>query len=99
MLAIFESKGDKLPPSAEGFEPRFSGTQSPEDCMHADKPIELSRIKLKTIVRPYDQWAFSPLDPSMTLLRIVIYLRHKFRIFVFPYFNVIHVYNIYMFIF
>ena len=35
--------------------------------MPADKPTELSRIKLKNLnltARPYDQRAFSPLDPT-----------------------------------
>ena len=35
--------------------------------MPADKPTELSRIKLKNLkstARTYDQWAFSPLDPT-----------------------------------
>ena len=47
-----------------------SGSQtpkSPADWMPADKPTELSRIKLKNLnstARPYDQRAFSPLDPS-----------------------------------
>ena len=30
-----------------GFEPRVSGTESPADWILADKPIELSRVKLK----------------------------------------------------
>ena len=67
--AIFESKGDKLSSSAEaGFEPiRVSDTKSPADWMLADKPTELLRIKLKNLnstARPYDQRAFSPLDPT-----------------------------------
>ena len=40
---------------------RVSRTESPADWMSADKPTELSRIKLKTwnsIARPYDQRAF-----------------------------------------
>ena len=35
--------------------------------MPADKPTELSKIKLKNLsstARPYDQRAFSPLDPT-----------------------------------
>ena len=46
---IFESKGDKLSFSAECRirTQRVSGTQSPVDWMPADKPTELSRIKLK----------------------------------------------------
>ena len=51
--AIFESKGDKLSPSAECRirTQRVSGTKSPADWMPADKPNELSRIKLKTWTR------------------------------------------------
>ena len=39
--------------------------------MLADKPTELSRIKLKYLnstARPYDQRAFSPLDPTVSWL-------------------------------
>ena len=39
--------------------------------MLADKPTELSRIKLKNLnstARPYDQQAFSPLDPTVSWL-------------------------------
>ena len=47
--AIFESKGDELSSSAECRirTQRVSETQSPADWMPADKPTELSRIKLK----------------------------------------------------
>ena len=67
--AIFESKGDKLSSSAEGRirTQRVSDTYSPADWMPADKPTELSRIKLKNLnstARPYDQQAFSPPDPT-----------------------------------
>ena len=51
--AIFESKGDKLSSSAEGRirTQRVSDPYSPADWMPADKPTELSRIKLKTWTR------------------------------------------------
>ena len=51
--AIFESKGDKLSSSAESRirTQRVSDTYSPADWMPADKPTELSRIKLKTWTR------------------------------------------------
>ena len=51
--AIFESKGDKLSSSAESRirTQRVSDTFSPADWMTADKPTELSRIKLKTWTR------------------------------------------------
>ena len=85
--AIFKSKGDKLSFSAEcRIRTRVFGTESPADWMPADNPTELSRIKLKnvnSIARPYDQWAFSPLDPTATglshlaQLKIVFYsLQH-----------------------
>ena len=49
--AIFESKGDKLFSSAECRirTQRVSETQSSADWMPADKPAELSRIKLKNL--------------------------------------------------
>ena len=67
--AIFESKGDKLSSSAECRirTQRVSETQSSADWMPADKPTELSRIKLNDLnstARPYDQQAFSPPDPT-----------------------------------
>ena len=50
---IFESKGDKLFSSAESRirTQGVSETQSSADWMPADKPTELSRIKLKTWTR------------------------------------------------
>ena len=54
-----------------GFEPGTPDTNSPADCMLADKPTELSRIKLKNLnstARPYDQGAFSPLGPTVSWL-------------------------------
>ena len=67
--AIFDSKGDMLSSSAECRirTQRVSETQSPADWMPADKPTELSRIKLKNLnstARPYDQQAFSLPDPT-----------------------------------
>ena len=48
--AIFKSKGDKLCSSAEcRIEPKVSDTYSPADWMPADKPNELSSIKLKQL--------------------------------------------------
>ena len=63
-----------------GFEPRVSDTQSPTDWMPTDKPTELPRIKLKNLnstARPYNQRAFSPLDPtasSLSHLALAIYM-------------------------
>ena len=61
--AIFESKGDNLSSSAESRirTQRVSETQSSADWMPADKPTELSRIKLKNLnstARPYDQQSY-----------------------------------------
>ena len=80
--AIFESKGDKLSSSAESKirTQGVSETQSSADWMPADKPTELSRIKLKNLnstARPYDQQAFSPPDPTAiwhTHLALAIYI-------------------------
>ena len=85
--AIFESKGDKLSSSAECRirTQRVSETQSPADWMPADKPTELSRIKLKTFnstARPYDQQAFSPPDPTAiwhSHLALAIYIHLLFQ--------------------
>ena len=64
--AIFESKRDKLFPLLNaGFEHKVSDTYSPADWMPADKPTELSRIKVKNLnskARPYDQQAFRQRD-------------------------------------
>ena len=50
--AIFKSKGDKLCSSAEcRIGTRVPDTKSPADWMFADKPTELSRIKLKIWTR------------------------------------------------
>ena len=73
--AIFESKGDKLFESI-----RVSDTKSPAHWMPTDKTTELSRIKLNNLnltARPYDQQAFSPLDPTATWhshLALAIYM-------------------------
>ena len=80
--AIFESKGDKLSSSAE-CRIRTQGvseTQSSADWMPADKPTELSSIKLTNLnstARPYDQQAFSPPDPTViwySHLALAIYI-------------------------
>ena len=69
-----------LPLLNAGFEPKVSDTYSPADWMLADKPTELSRIKLKNLnltARPYDQQAFSPLDLTaswLSHLALAIYM-------------------------
>ena len=60
-----------LPLLNAGFEPEVSDTESSADWMPADKRTELSRIKLKNLnstTRPYDERAFSPLDPTHSTL-------------------------------
>ena len=70
-----------LPLLKAGFEPNVSDTYSPADWMPADKPTELSRIKLKNLnstARPYDQQAFSPLDLTaswLSHLALAIYMK------------------------
>ena len=52
--------------------------------MLADKPTELSRIKLKILnstARPYDQRAFSPLDPTVSWLSHLAVAIYIFVIF------------------
>ena len=69
--AIFKSKGDKLCSSAEcRIWIRAPDTKSPADWMLADKPTELSRIKLKTWTRqPVPMISeLSPLDPTVSWL-------------------------------
>ena len=59
--AIFESKGEKFSFSAESrIRPqRFPDTYSPADWMPADKPTELSRIKLKLELDSLSLWSAS----------------------------------------
>ena len=59
--AIFQSKGDKLSSSAECRirTQMVSETQSPADWMPADKPTELSRIKLKLELDSLSLWSAS----------------------------------------
>ena len=67
--AIFESKGDKLSSSAE------YRIRTHQDLRHqiasrlnarwqTDWAIEDQAKNLNSTARPYDQWAFSPLDPT-----------------------------------
>ena len=48
-----------LPLLNAGFEPNVSDTYSPADWMPADKPTELSKIKLKTWTRQPSLWSAS----------------------------------------
>ena len=69
--AIYESKGDKLSSSAECRIRTWKSqdTYSQADWMPTHKPNDLSRIKqnLNSTARPYDEWAFSPLDFTVWL--------------------------------
>ena len=57
--AIFESKGDKLSSSVEcRIRTKVFATESPADRMPADNPIELSGIKLKTLLNEFDSIKF-----------------------------------------
>ena len=59
-----ESKRDKLPSSAEC---RILATNH-QQTEYSDKPIELSRVKLKkkSVAHPYEQRVLSPLDSNPT---------------------------------
>ena len=63
-----------------GFEPKVSDTYSPADWMHADKPTELSRIKLKKLeLDSPSLWSasISPLDLTaswLSHLALAIYM-------------------------
>ena len=66
--AIFESKGDTLSSSAECWIQSLEvwDTKSPADYMHAhsqtDRAIADQPKNMNSTARPYDEWAFSPLD-------------------------------------
>ena len=72
-----ELKGDTLFSSAEC---RVSETESPADWMPANKPTELSRIKLKnlnSIARSYDQQTSNQPHPTagwLSQLAVAIYM-------------------------
>ena len=67
--AIFESKGDKLSSSAEGRIRTHQGLRHqiasrPNARWQTDWAIEDQAKNLNSTARPYDQRAFSPLDPT-----------------------------------
>ena len=81
MQAIFESKGDKLSSSAEcriwtqGLRHLFASRLNA--CWQTDWAIEDQAKNLNSTARPYDQQAFSPLDPTaswLSHLALVIYM-------------------------
>ena len=71
--ALFKPKGDKLSSSAEcwirtqGIWNRISGKLNAR--WQTDWANEDHAKNLNTIARPYDQWAFSPLDPTTASFR------------------------------
>ena len=67
--AIFESKGDKSSSSAEGRIWTHQGLRHQiasrlNAHWQTDWAIEDQAKNLNSTARPYDQWAFSPLDPT-----------------------------------
>ena len=82
--AIFESKGDKLSSSAEsrirthqGLRHHFGIASRLNAHWQTDWAIEDQVKNLNSTARPYDQQAFSPLDPTAVLhshLALAIYM-------------------------
>ena len=70
--AIFKSKGDKLCSSAEcriwTRGPRHQIASRLNACWQTDWAIEDQAKNLNSTARPYDQRAFSPLDPTVNWL-------------------------------
>ena len=70
--AIFKSKGDKLCSSAEcriwTQGPRHQIASRLNACWQTDWAIEDQAKNLNSTARPYDQRAFSPLDPTVSWL-------------------------------
>ena len=79
--AIFKSKGDKLCSSAEcriwTGGPRHQIASRLNACWQTDWAIEDQAKNLNSTARPYDQRAFSPLDPTVSWfshLALAIYI-------------------------
>ena len=70
--AIFNSKGDKLCSSAEcriwTWGPRHQIASRLNACWQTDWAIEDQAKNINSTARPYDQRAFSPLDPTVSWL-------------------------------
>ena len=70
--AIFKSKGDKLCSSAEcriwTRGPRHQIASRLNACWQTDWAVEDQAKNLNSTARPYDQRAFSPLDPTVSWL-------------------------------
>ena len=79
--AIFKSKRDKLCSSAEcriwTWDPRHQIASRLNARWQTDWAIEDQAKILNSTARPYDQWVFSPLDPTVSwfsYLALAIYL-------------------------
>ena len=70
--AIFKSKGDKLCSSAESRiwtrGPRHQIASRLNARWQTNWAIEVQAKSLNSTARPYDQWAFSPLGPTVSWL-------------------------------
>ena len=70
--AVFKSKGDKLCSSAGSRiwtrDPRHQIGSRLNARWQTDWAIKDQVKNLNSTARPYDQWAFSPLDPTVNLL-------------------------------
>ena len=76
--AIFESKGDKLSSSAESRIRTHQGLKHqiasrPNARWQTDWAIEDQAKNLNSTARPYDQRAFSPLDPTAVWIHTYIH--------------------------
>ena len=79
--AIFKSKRDKLCSSARSriltWDPRHQIASRLNARWQTDWAIEDQAKNLNSTARPYDQWAFSPLDPTVSWfshLALAIYI-------------------------
>ena len=79
--AVFKSKGDKLCSSAGSRiwtrDPRHQIGSRMNARWQTDWAIEDQAKNLNSTARPYDQWAFSPLDPTVSWfshLALAIYI-------------------------
>ena len=70
--AVFKSQGDKLCSSARSRiltrDPRYQIASRLNARWQTDWAIEDQAKNLNSTARPYDQWAFSPLDPTVSWL-------------------------------
>ena len=70
--AVFKSKGDKLCSSAEiriwTWDPRHQIDNRLNARWQTDWAIDDQAKNLNSTARPYDQWAFSPFDPTVSWL-------------------------------